>query len=326
LKTDIFRAISKKYRKCGRIKHMNIASGHSINSVNYIVDFDNGLRVICKHVKNLKDKDILGMLRIVNFLSEKKVRVPNIVESDSGDLAVKCKQGISYLLLFQNGDSFDGSISELKDFAYNLAIFHKKLRRCTIPSPKFHLPKRKHLTKKELDSIFNILKRKRNLSDFDDYILKNFEFIKSCFDNYRLKNKKINKMHIITQCIHKDLHPGNVLFNNRKVMIILDTDSISRGERIRDVSFACFRFSQHKSKNKEEIKRKVKIFLREYMAHNTLNKDETHNVKHYFIKECLNRISYILRGHYFDNQDEWDFDLKKHIDNIKMADEVFDYE
>ena len=115
------------------------------------------------------------------------------------------------------------------------------------------------------------------------------------------------------------------MFENGKTEVILDFNSLKKGERVRDVAFACFRFGLYKTKDKKEIKKRVRAFLNMYPKNNRLNNEETRNIKHYFVNECLNRISYILRGHYFNKEDEWSFDLKKHVNNIRMADEVMNY-
>lgn len=310
--------ISENYKSRGEVLKVEKGRGYSINSQNYIVYFSNGEKAICKYLPKADIGSLAGLLSITKFCEKNGAKVPIILKSDSGKLINRYKTGAFYLTFFSDGEFFHGSIKEIKDFAKEIAVLHKQLKKCQI---EYEAPvsadKYKHLSPKEIDSVDSKIKEKDEPSDFDRYVMENIEFLQRHYEHGRNKKEEINKNEISLQYIHYDLHPGNVLFNDGKTGVILDLNSIRKGELVRDIAFACYRFAVYKTNNKDEIRKRRDAFLDSYLKKNQLTEEEKNNLQYYFINECLNRISYILREHYFENDTTWSFDLKKHINNIK---------
>lgn len=319
MEKELLDLVSAEYASLGLIEKIAKAEGYSINSHNYIINFSKG-KVLCKYLPNADAEKTLRILEISDFCRKNGARVPAVIGTDSGKMLNLHGNGVVYLLSFYEGEHFNGTVPEVSDFAKEAATLHKRLKRCPIEYvPKIDFSRYEHLSSEDLDSIVSDIKRKSGKHEFDEYVLEYVDFLKDRYKKNKAEGEKINRDKITIQYIHRDLHPGNVLFKNGKTEVILDLNSIAKLELVRDVAFACYRFALYNTKNADEMKKRKDAFIGSYMKSNPLTDEESGNMEYYFINECLNRISYILRSHYFENSTEWSFDLKKHIDNIKTA-------
>ena len=84
-----------------------------------------------------------------------------------------------------------------------------------------------------------------------------------------------------SQICHKDIWPANILYHeNSKVKVVLDPDEMMHIPRIRDVVYAGWYFAtfsegaREKDFDGEEIRRKVGLYLENYLAYSSLTKEE----------------------------------------------------
>lgn len=325
---ELCNLISEKYSLFGTIQKVEAAGGYSINSKNEIILFSSGKRVLCKILRKSKKITTKQLMKIFVCCSEKGAKVPTILKNDSGDNITEFNEDIIYLLEFHEGHIFDGNLDELSDFAKELAKLHIILQtNCdkmeyfnAAPSPLYI-----HPDSSELNQIFDKANSESGIGALDKAVREHFAFLMEKYSDCEKKHHGINKKNIPIQYIHRDLHPGNVLFNNGKLETFLDMESIKRSERIRDVSFACFRFALFNTDDKSKMISRAQAFIDNYLKANTLTHEEVANLEHYFLDECLNRISYILRSYYFYEDQTWVFDFEKHINNMKKAQGLIAY-
>ena len=319
---ELLDLISEEYASLGPVEKSEKAEGYSINSQNYIIHFPKG-KALCKYLPNGDERKLLKLVSIMKFCEENGAKVPMVIETDSGKLANKHHSGVVYLLKYLEGEYFRGTSAEIGDFAEQAAVLHRCLGRCNIEYDSgIDFSKYCHLSPEDMDSIVSEIRERSGKNEFDEYVLGCADFLKGQYEKNKAEEKKINKNEIVIQYIHRDLHPGNVLFCDGKAEIILDFNSLVRGELVRDVAFACYRFALYNARDKGEIGKRRDAFIKSYLQANRLSEEERGHLKHYFVNECLNRVSYILRSHYFENSTEWSFDLKKHINNINIIKEI----
>ena len=312
--------IDENYSSLGSIAKAEAAEGHSINSQNYIIRFSGGKKAICKLIRGADEENLFNLLKTLKFCEEGGAKVPIVLKSDSGEFVKHYDSGLAYLTLFIEGSHFDGSAGELENFAEELAKLHKLLKECKSEYDSGYDPARyRHFSLGELDEVEAKISNLEEQSDFDQYVLENMDFLRNHYSRSKAERERIDPSKITKQCIHYDLHPENVLFSEGKTQIVLDFNSMRKGEIIRDVAFACFRFALHKTDNADEMRKRKERFMDSYSKASNLTVEEDANLLHYFVDECLSRASYILRSHYFGGDSRWSFDLKKHIDNINAV-------
>jgi len=108
------------------------------------------------------------------------------------------------------------------------------------------------------------------------------------------------------QPVHQDCHPANVLFRSPNEAVILDFGHILNHERMLAIAFSCHRFAGFETAA-------VREFLRAYHAIDPLFPDEAAAYPLFVGKECLRRIHYLLRLHFFDGDTRWDFELERKL-------------
>ncbi len=317
-------AVEAEYHSLGSIGSWADAGGHAINSKNYVLTFAGGKKLLCKYLEGADEGRLSSLLAILEFCRKKGAKVPALAPSDSGREICTHGQGLFYLRAFHEGGYFSGGMGELEDFASSLAKLHHILKACTLEYPlsapqKTHLRKYVHPKPEELERIRSAAGSSH--ADVDRLFLANFDFLKSEYASDAGRERGIDRSRIREQYVHGDLHPLNVIFNGGRTEAILDFDGLSHGALAYDVSFACFRFAMYGGKDSmadmKTAAARARVFLGAYEAKNPLDKEERRLIGHYFIHECLNRISYILR----DKTDTgaWNSDLRRQLDYLNMA-------
>lgn len=226
-----------------------------------------------------------------------------------------------FLTKFYSGKQFDGSTHELIDLAKNIALLHKILVKYTgtynyRTNQKFY----KILSKYDLQRIKNLILSKKKKKSFDLKVLKNFEFIQKCISEDKIILKKIKNMK--KQLIHSDLHPGNVIFHNNKVVAIIDFNSLKKGNLFEDLAFSTFRFGSYGLKDSEKIKKRIELFLEIYRKYNSFDNKQLFEIGLFFRHMTLYRLCYILRKYYFKNSHLWLRDFDKHLNYLKLEKKI----
>ena len=252
--------LENNYPVIGKVNKYEKLSGHNINSVNHLIYSQSGKYLLKQITDRSSSKKIEKICEILNFCYHKNVKVPKLIQRYDGKL-VDRKRKIT-LSKFYSGNRFNGTVEEIKNLAKNVAILHKILRRY---HGSFHYKTNekfyKLLTLKELKKIQKKIEIKKRRTKLDMMFLQNYSFIKNCIVENFETNKVIKKQRFKKQIIHSDLHPENAIFQNKKLVVILDFESIKSGRILEDLAFAACRFGCHNITSSYAIKKKIKQFV-----------------------------------------------------------------
>ena len=246
------REFSENYKNLGKILSAKILEPNNINSNNYVIITNKGKYVLRKTINDYDPKRLLQMCKVLNFLSENKIKVPHPIKNQKNIFFDSNKK--FYLTKFYEGKFFQGTNNEIKDIAKNLALLHKILKKNKIKyNFKPHSKYFKILTINELKKIQKIIKNNKHVDSFDEKVSKNMDYL---MEQSKIDSKYSNtlkKLHVKKQLIHGDLHPKNAIFSKNRVAVILDFNSMTNGLRIEDVAFASFRFASSYSNDPKKI-------------------------------------------------------------------------
>ncbi len=292
--------IERNYPLLQKVRNVRLLNAKTINSTNYIVETSRGVFVL----KTGQEKEYVWREKIGQILAwchQKGAKVPEPVKRKDGKYADPTKG--RYLMKFYAGEEFSGSDSQRKSVAKELALLHRALKTVRVqydyqPHKEFY----RHLTKQELQMIKKKAERRREGDQIDKQTQKRLGFLEEVFHAHSRR-----KPHA-TQLIHYDVQPGNVLFENDKVAVILDFEAMRKGNPLQELAFAAFRFALAEPASAREVKKRVVRFCDSYGR-----KPPFEETKYLFINATLERISYILRKRYFTGDTLWKEDLEKQI-------------
>jgi len=294
---------------------------NDLNSKNYLVYSDRKKFILKQLNRKINHHKIKKMCEIMEICKKNKVPVPIPIYNIRGKYFEQTSNVL--LLKYFEGEFFDGTKLEIIDLAKNIAKLHKVLSNISI-TYNFHTNSNQYdpLTFQEFEKINTVIDKKYEINQFDRNVRKNMRFlIKETKKDDKI-SQEIKKVKFKKQLIHHDLHPENVIFNKNKVAVILDFLSMQKGFRIEDIAMASFRFALFKTKNHMKIKKIIKLFVNTYKENNNVHDSEIYYLEYFFRHETIRRISFILKNYYFRNSDLWNFDFKKHTENLKIIKDI----
>jgi len=313
--------LESNYPAIGKVNKYEKLSHRNINSLNHLIFSQSGKYLLKQITDSSSSKKIEKICKILNFCYHKNVKVPKLIQRFDGKF-VDRKRKIT-LSKFYSGNKFNGTIEETKDLAKNVAILHKILRKYRgsfnyRSNEKFY----KLLTLKELKKIQKKIEIKKRRTKLDNMFMQNYAYIKKCLVEDFEINKVIKRQNFQKQIIHSDLHPENVIFQKRKLLVILDFESIKSGRTLEDLAFAACRFGCYNTTSSYAIKKKIKLFVDAYLTVNYVDKQELNYIGYFFNHITLQRICYILRKYYFADSDLWINDFAKHLKLLKLIKKI----
>jgi len=303
--------VAAVYPSIGNVSHLKLHR-EGPNSRNYLVKAERGLFVL-KEPKEREPARIEKLCRILAFCTKKGVKAPEPVARKIGRYTGRDS---AYLVGFSEGTLFDGSLAQTRSIAKELAFLHWTLAKVRTPYP-YHPNGRwyRHLSAKEFYDIQERLGR----STFDKKVFAKKEMLKHTFAEY--SSQRRDKAF---QLVHYDMQPGNVLFQGKKVSVILDFDAMRRGDAMRELAFAAFRFALVSRSSGARLAKKVALFAEVYCEESNKSVPSMKDLQRDFISVTLERISYILRKHYFQKDyfqkgTNWQGDFEKQVRFLQGA-------
>jgi len=175
----------------------------------------------------------------------------------------------------------------------------------------------KEYSVEDFKEIESIIARKDNQSEIDREILERMPSLVEAV----LEQKKYEKgiAGLPKQIIHSDMHPHNLLVKENQIKAILDLGGMRVSQIARDVAFAIHRlgrqfFAQNiLDVNKEEGKRLVGLFIKEYERVWPLSSEEKELMPILIKDEFIRKILFVLKGVYKDNNHAWADNLPKFL-------------
>ncbi len=148
----------------------------------------------------------------------------------------------------------------IKNIARALATYHKYVKNVKITNNR----KVKSLT--EISKKYKDMRREKSNNPANKLMLENVDF----FERVLEKIKKIN-FNTKQVPIHYDFHKGNLLFNKKQVVGILDFERLIYAPRILDIAHLV---KCTYEKNKRDFIKRVNLIIDEYEKVNPLTKRE----------------------------------------------------
>jgi thiamine kinase-like enzyme len=308
----------QNYSNLGQIENIQLVDHKNLNSKNYFFTTKHSSFLLHNVLNSSKIQKMESMCKILFYCYKNKMKVPEPIKNKKN----KFVTNKIFLTKFYSGNHYSGKQYELKDTAKYLALLHKSFLKNKISYNYKNSEKLYSIIKEnEIDNILKNIQNKSPVTPFDKLFLKNIDYLK-------ILSIKFNKLSIPQkniQLIHNDLHPENIIFSQKKLAVILDFGSIQKGNILEDIGFTSYRFASFNSNNISNVKKKINLFIENYVNFNEILIDrELMNL--ILTKKILSRLSYILKDHYFFNTNLWDFDFKKHIKYLKDIDlnNIFD--
>lgn len=245
-----------------------------------------------RHIQIKDEKSISMISRISDFLSDNGVKTPKIIKTAGGERFLKAKGDFYQVFEFVQGNHYNGSESELRESAKNLALLHKTLEK--IPFKKeiaSQTPLIYPWTISGWKKIFEYAESKKTKED--KILLENKSYILGLAESISKNLAAMNETR--KQPIHCDLHPQNTIFYKDKLAAILDFEGVRIDSLARDASNACHRFARqfavYQQKDwHETLPKGVRIFMEEYCRVNPLTEKEKKMASLFIEDEILRKL------------------------------------
>jgi len=320
-KIQITKYLEKNYPQLNNIIKIESLKHNDINSKNFVIFTKEKKYLLKNFIDDYNPVRITKLSKILDFCKRKNVKIVSPILNKNKKFFDK--ENNFLLAKFYSGNFYTGSRFEIKDLAKNIAILHKTLKQNPFffnykINEKYYIP----LTNSELNKIKTTINRKKTLNSFDKNVIQNLDFLYTKFSFNKKNSKIISELNLKKQLIHHDLHPGNVIFKRKKVISILDFNSIQLGYKMEDIAFASIRFATYKTTKINKIENLVKFFIESYKSFNKIKKSELLFFEYFFTNEILRRISYILRKSYFYESNIWNVDFDKHIKHLQLVSKI----
>jgi len=286
------------------------AKGHAITSQNYVISTLSGKEEKEQFLLKIRpryDDAVLKRLRIVDECFREGIKVAQIIKSQGGALYVTKENFLLVVFKFYSGETGNFTAEEIFSAGENLARLNKRLGQVKDVFKRSDLYC--DLSAKELGKIEQMIDVK------DSFTEKVAPLGEKLPHLYRAVNGKLASQENTPQLVHLDYHPDNVLFRDQVVEAILDYDFIVTAPKLQSLAFACDRFSK-------DLGGMMKFIEGYQKVDETLSPKSLELVPSYVRREALSRINYILRSYFLHRDDEWNFELDKHLMVLDKMDRI----
>lgn len=216
------------------------------------------------------------------LLASKNFPLPHLIGTRDQNISMlKIGDSIYEVYEFIEGEPYDGGLVATYEAGKTLGLYHKLVQ---AHKPQWDPPRgHYHASRTVYDSFKSLAEI---LSKTDSARGRQSELInllKQLRDAYARAAKAANEVGILrweTQIVHSDWHPGNMLFDDGRVVAVIDYDAARIQPRVLDVANGCLQFSivtggRDLSTWKEHTDTlRAKRFLRGYDEINTLSEAE----------------------------------------------------
>lgn len=290
----------------GEIRECHLLGGHGVNSTNYRVT--SGDRPFHLKIIQDADEDLLGLrLRIWREASLAGVNVVPVLSGDDGELYHGLPDG-SFLIVFEYCEGevfkFAGDIMHVaREFA-RINGFLREKQEYIERSPKY-----RPISLEEVESI------RSKLSGRTEFEVLVEGYLNEAAERHLTICKELMSACGRPRIQHIDYIPPNVIIDPEGSVKILDFDALTTAFPFQSVAFGAHRFSKGA--------REFHNFLNEYReVDSDLNGCEQKVIFSLARYEVMARVSFLLRGHYFENNHDWDRSMAQHMKSLEELDQL----
>lgn len=184
---------------------------------------------------------------VQTLLSAGGFPLPKLISTRSGrDTLVLLREHLYELFAFVSGGPFEQSVEETRDAGAKLARFHEitepvaALGGLPLPPGDYHDAT---AIRTGLCAIGSTLSSHDSFTGNENELISLTGFLLEAYDRAAAAASRLGVTTFATRLIHSDWHPGNILFRQRRVVAVVDYDSIRVSRRVIDVANGVLQFS-----------------------------------------------------------------------------------
>jgi Ser/Thr protein kinase RdoA (MazF antagonist) len=212
-------------------------------------------------------KETFPTLLIREKLRKEGIPIPETYRTNKGDIACKYKDNPITIQKFIKGEKRpEVNIKYVKNLAKNLGLIDLNLLRIK----SVQIPQR-----------FGY--QFKNSSYRSEDIILDFDYNSAEKKLVKETRKNVNKNKLRKSIIHADFASSNLIFQNKKIKVVLDWDELHKDYVVSDPSIALSHILTFPKKVKPEL---ISAFVKEYEKYVELNSEEK-KAMYYFIKNRL---------------------------------------
>jgi len=290
--------LHRGWKEIGRIDSIKpVEREPGVHSSNFIIETEYR-RYLLKAVSEEEIAPLQEAVQIQDYCYQRKASVPRLFpRTDNGEW-ILCNNGCAWVLMeYCEVSPFQGKLTEVQAAADALARLHTVLR-----GYNGSIAVRPRYCDLSIDEIQKFERASCENSDtFHQQV------VQFCKDWQKMMEQcRYPQRCSPTQPLHQDGHPGNVLFRSQDQAVIFDFAHILNHERMLAIAFSCHRFAGFDAYA-------VRAYLRAYHAVDPLLPEEIAAYPLFLAKECLRRIHFLLRLHFFDGDSSWNFEMERKL-------------
>lgn len=262
----------------GKVISYKIIKGGLVN-FNYVVKTETGKYIfrIPGDNTNKKIKHLKLQFKILNFLKGNNFpySVPIPLKTKDSKIILRINGKIIWAYKMLNGKNKISNINiiQIKQIAKALATYHKYIQ-------KRRGQKMKDDSKERIQKGFKKMKKIQGKEESDKLAKKYASYFENIFKKIKNLNFSRNLLYV-----HSDFDSSNILFQNNKLIAIIDFDETNYAPRIFDVAISVR--DSCRTQGKLDMK-KAEIFLREYKKIISLTKEEEKQIIPIILQENIN--------------------------------------
>tara|TARA_Y100000310_G_scaffold209006_2_gene209604 strand:+ start:5965 stop:6912 length:948 start_codon:yes stop_codon:yes gene_type:complete len=253
-------------------KHLDWALANTV----YLLKTTKG-NYILKIFEESEEKDIKYQVKIIDYLTKKKIKVATVLKLKNKKEILHYKDKYITIQKYLDGShpkKFNKAL--MKDLAREFSLMNKHLLKLKLKEKT--LWPNDHQFKPDLKNKYNITEI--DIKEEENTLLKQL--------------KAINKKNLRKSIIHSDLHDVNLLIKNNKLIAILDWDDSHEDYLSYEIAVFLVDIFAENPINKE----KIKEFFKEYQKHLKLKEEEKKAVYYFIKKRFLSIIFWYSKQRY----------------------------
>jgi len=264
-------------------------------SAKTIVTTDRGKYLVKRRPRGKTDPFRVAFAHdLQNYLAEKNFPLPHLIGTTADNNSMlKLGEIIYEVFEFVEGGHYDASIPATEEAGRTLALYHKLVHEF---HPHYEPPRGQYHdsagVRDALPRVGGILAGTPAGQGKHDEIA---ELIVGLRDAYTSAAAAVNKLGMPSwevQIVHSDWHPGNLLFERKMVVAVLDYDAARMRQRVTDIANGCLQFSMVTAgrdlstwEDRTDVAR-ANRFLKGYDELNVISQDELRVLPH-LMQEAL---------------------------------------
>ena len=219
--------------------------------------------------------------RLQDHLAQGGFPLPKLIPASTDQDLLQQRDAYVYELFeYVRGQSYDRSDQETRSAGETLARFHRTVADFSDEEPPlkgdYHDA---NPVRTALNSIPGSMSSHESVMGMETELVGLSEHLLDAYERNSEQVEALGMRSWPTTVIHSDWHPGNMLFRHRKVVAVIDYDSVRRSQRIVDVANGTLQFSIRTAKSIEawpaELDEgRARLFLEGYTSLGPLSQAE----------------------------------------------------